>query len=158
MKELLARDVMTPHVVTVAEDMSTADLARFLIEHEISGAPVVDEQGRLVGVVSMTDLVRRNAQDAEEDARPGGGGFYRGDPYEFTLEDLGQKYVERQVMTVRDVMTPTVLTVEDTAPLSRVAATMLEHHVHRLIVARGRDPVGIITSLDLLKALAGQQA
>jgi CBS domain-containing protein len=153
MKNLTARDVMTPHVVTVVEDMSTHDLARFLIEHEISGAPVVDEQGRLVGVVSMTDIVR---SDAEEDEREESSGFYRGDPYEFTLEDLGQKYVERQAVTVRDVMTPAIHSVEDTTPVAEVAALMLDRHVHRLIVMRGQDPVGIITSLDLLKMLARQ--
>jgi CBS domain-containing protein len=154
MKNLLARDVMTPHVVTVVEDMSTHDLARFLVEHEISGAPVVDDHGRLVGVVSMTDIVRSDAERDEDLDNPA---YYRGDPYEVTLEDLGQKYVEQQAVTVREVMTPAVHSVADTAPVSEVAGAMLDRHVHRLIVMRGQDPVGIITSLDLLRMLAGQQ-
>lgn len=154
MKKLLARDVMTPHVVTVAEDMSTHDLARFLVEHEISGAPVVDAQGRLVGVVSMTDIVRSDAERDEDLDNPG---YYRGDPYDFTLEDLGQKYVEQQSVTVREVMTPAIHSVADTAPVAEVAAMMLERHVHRLIVMRDADPVGIITSLDLLRMIAGAQ-
>lgn len=153
MKNLLARDVMTPHVVTVAEDMPTHDLARFLIEHEISGAPVVDAQGRLVGVVSMTDIAR---SEAERDEEPNYPGFYRGDPYEFTLEDFGQKYIEQQSVTVREVMTPAIHSVPDVAPVAEVAAMMLDRHVHRLLVMHEADAVGIVTSLDLLRMVAGK--
>jgi CBS domain-containing protein len=147
---------MTPDVVTVADDMSTHEAARFFIEHEISGAPVVDDQGRLVGVVSLTDIVRSVTEEDDEGDRPGRSAFYRGDVGDITLEDLGQRFVEQQARSVRDVMTPTIHAVKDSDPVAVVAKAMLDQHIHRLIVMRGADVVGIISSLDLLKVLAGR--
>jgi CBS domain-containing protein len=142
--------------VTVADDMSTHEAARFFIEHEISGAPVVDDQGRLVGVVSLTDIVRSVTEEDDDGERSGRSAFYRGDDDEITLEDLGQRFVEQQARSVRDVMTPTIHAVKDADPVAVVARAMIDQHIHRLIVMRGADAVGIISSLDLLKVLAGR--
>src|SRR5215203_5722911 len=62
MRPIIAADVMNPNVLMVQEDMTAGELASFLVESEISGAPVVDPTGRLVGVVSLTDLARSVAQ------------------------------------------------------------------------------------------------
>ena len=70
------RDLMNPDIMTVTDEMTTDELARYLIEREISGAPVVDSQGRVVGVVSMTDIGRNLAEPAEVSATSG---FYRDD-------------------------------------------------------------------------------
>jgi predicted transcriptional regulator len=147
------KDVMNPDVMTVADEMTTGDLARYLTEREISGAPVVDGQGHLIGVVSMTDIGRHIAEPSEFEAsrRPD---FYGDSADELTLEDLGQRYVEQSAATVRDVMTPVVHQVPATATVAEAARVMIREHIHRLVVTQGRQPVGIITSMDLLRVVA----
>src|SRR5262249_2273417 len=108
------KDLMNPDIMTVGDEMTTDELARFLIEREISGAPVVDGQGQLVGVVSMTDIGRNMAEPA--DFASSESGFYRdAAAADFSLEDLGQRYVEDRSVTVRDVMTPVIHRVPVTA-------------------------------------------
>jgi len=145
------KDLMNPDIMTVADEMTTDELARYLIEREISGAPVVDSQGHLVGVVSMTDI-GRNMAEPPDFVPSRGSDFYRDDPVD--LEDLGQRFVEERAVTVRDVMTPVIHQVPVTASLAEVARIMVEQHIHRLVVTQGKDPVGIITSMDLLKTIA----
>ena len=147
-KELMSADIMT-----VADEMTTDELARYFIEREISGAPVVDGQGRLIGVVSMTDIGRTMAEPSDLTSQRDST-FYRDDVENLTLEDLGQRYVEERAVTVRDVMTPVIHQVPVTASVGEVARIMVERHIHRLVVTQGKDPVGIITSMDLLKIVA----
>ncbi len=154
MSSLCARDVMTPVVVTVTDEMSTNDLVRRLVEQEISGAPVVDGQGHLVGVVSMTDVLR---SISDEHASALSSGFYDVDPADLTLEDLGQRYVEQQAVTVREIMSPVIHSIEETAPVADIARSMLDQHIHRLVVMRGSDAVGVVSSLDLLKLIADRR-
>jgi len=149
------KDLMNPDIMTVVDEMTTDELARYLIEREISGAPVVDGQGQLVGVVSMTDI-GRNVAEPSDFASSRSSGFYRDDATELTLQDLGQRYVEERAVTVRDVMTPVIHQVPVTASVAEVARIMVERHIHRLVVTQGKDPVGIITSMDLLKMVADQ--
>ena len=101
------KDVMNPDIMTVADDMTSGDLVRFLNEREISGAPVVDSQGHFIGVVSMTDIARHLSEPSEfVSAREE---FYQDAGDEVTLEDFGQRYVEERAVTVRDVMTPSFI-------------------------------------------------
>jgi predicted transcriptional regulator len=149
------KDLMNPDIMTVADDMTTNELARYLIEREISGAPVVDSEGHLIGVVSMTDIGRTVAEPSDDESSRGSS-FYGEIAADLTLEDLGQRYVEERVVTVRDVMTPVIHHVPVTASAAEAARVMVDQHIHRLIVTQGKEPVGIITSLDLLKVVAGQ--
>jgi predicted transcriptional regulator len=148
------KDEMTSDIMTVADDMTTDELVRFLNEREISGAPVVDGQGHFIGVVSMTDVGRHLAEPSDfESARVE---FYRDIRDEVTLEDLGQRYVEGRAVNVRDVMTPVVHHVAATAAVAEAARIMVERHIHRLVVTEGRQPVGMITSMDLLRVVSEQ--
>jgi predicted transcriptional regulator len=148
------KDVMSPDIMTVADDMTTDELARYLTEHEISGAPVVDAQGHLVGMVSLTDIGREVAEPSEFGS-PERSEFYR-DTDDLTLEDLAQRSVEERAVAVRDVMTPVVHQVPASASVAKAARIMIEHHIHRLVVTQGKEPVGIITSMDLLRVVAGE--
>ena len=148
------KDVMSPDIMTVADDMTTDELARYLTEHEISGAPVVDAQGHLVGVVSLTDIGREVAEPSEFGS-PERSDFYRDTADDLTLEELAQRSVEERAVAVRDVMTPVVHQVPASAPVAKAARIMIEHHIHRLVVTQGKEPVGIITSMDLLRVVAG---
>ena len=145
---------MNPDIMTVSEDMTTDELALYLTEREISGAPVVDGQGHLIGVVSMTDIGRHIAEPPEFASSRRS--EFRGETAEdLALEDLGQRYVEERAVTVRDVMTPVVHQVPSSAAVAAAARIMIENHIHRLVVTEGKEPVGIITSMDLLRVVAG---
>jgi predicted transcriptional regulator len=148
------KDVMNPDIMTVADDMTTEELVRFLDEREISGAPVVDSQGHFIGVVSMTDIGRHLAEPS--DFASAHDEFYRDLRDELTLEDFGQRNIEGSAVTVRDVMTPVVHHVAATAAVAEAARIMAERHIHRLVVTEGRQPVGMITSTDLLRVIAEQ--
>jgi len=148
------KDVMNPDIMTVADDMTTEELVRFLDEREISGAPVVDSQGHFIGVVSMTDIGRHLSEPAEfVSTHPD---FYRDMVAEMTLEEFGERDVEALAVTVRDVMTPVVHHVAATATVAEAARTMVERHIHRLVVTQDGQPVGMITSMDLLRVVAEQ--
>jgi len=149
------KDLMNPDIMTVADEMTTDELARYLIEREISGAPVVDSQGHLIGVVSMTDIGRNMAEPSDVELSRDSG-FYRDIAADFTLEDSGERYVEERAVTVRDVMTPVIHQVPVTASVTEAARVMVDQHIHRLVVTQGKEPVGIITSMDVLKMVAEQ--
>jgi predicted transcriptional regulator len=149
------KDVMNPDIMTVSDDMTTDELVRYLAEREISGAPVVDSQGHLIGVVSMTDIGRHLAEPSDF-ASSGRSEFYRDTADEVTLEELGQRYVGERTATVRDVMTPVIHQVSVTASVAEAARIMIENHIHRLVVTQGKEPVGIISSIDLLRVVAEQ--
>ncbi len=152
LKTRKVKDLMNADIMTVTDEMTTDELARYLTEREISGAPVVDSQGHLIGVVSMTDIGRNLAEPS--DLIPSrDSSFQRDDASDLTLDDLGQRYVEERAVTVRDVMTPVVHQVPVTASVAQAARIMVEQHIHRLVVTQGKEPVGIITSMDLLKML-----
>lgn len=155
MSEPTARDVMNDEILTVTEEMSVHELAAFLTDHEISGAPVEDAAGRLVGVVSTTDLARTafESGSAEEDEHP----FYRSWAEDsLDLDDLADLHIEEEGLMVKDIMTPTVFAVEADAPVSHVARSMLDGHLHRLLVIDGEKVVGIVSTSDLLRLLAGE--
>ena len=153
MSERTARDVMTPEIEAIPETLTVRNLATFLIDNEISGAPVEDENGQLVGVVSLTDLARS--------ASEGGSGlgerrstFYMPDWEEIANpNELAELHLEDDGLLVRDIMTPTVLAVDVDMPVSQVAKAMLEGHVHRLVVIDDTKVVGIVSSTDLLQVL-----
>jgi CBS domain-containing protein len=155
MRPITAADVMNPNVLMVQEDMTVEELAQFLVESEISGAPVVDSTGRLVGVVSVTDLARSVAQgtDAVADrANPDffvseWGGTLRHDE----VEEL--RFSQETGMRVRDIMTPAIYSVDAETPIPEVAETLINSHIHRLLVTSGERVVGIVTSSDLLGLL-----
>ena len=149
------KDLMNPDIMTVADEMTTDELARYLIEHEISGAPVVDGQGHLIGVVSMTDIGRTMAEPSDVESSSSSG-FYRDIAADYTLEEPGERYVDQRAVTVRDVMTPVIHQVPMTASVAQAARIMVDQHIHRLVVTQGKEPVGIITSMDVLKMVAEQ--
>lgn len=156
MRPITAADVMNPNVLVVQEDMTVEELARFLVESEISGAPVVDPDGRLVGVVSITDLARSVADTTADPPGPDffvseWGGTLRRDEVERLR--FGARFDEGTEMRVRDIMTPDVYSVHAETPIPEVAETLINSHIHRLLVINGERVVGIVTSSDLLGLL-----
>jgi CBS domain-containing protein len=159
MRPITAADVMNPNVLVVQDDMTVEELASFLVEKEISGAPVEDATGRLVGVVSVTDLalsVARGADLARDQSSPDF--FVR--EWDDTLrrddvEELrfGERFDAGTEMQVRDIMTAAIYSVDAETPIPELAETLINSHIHRLLVTSGGRVVGIITSSDLLGLL-----
>lgn len=133
MRPITAGDLMNPEILTVDADLTVRELASFLVENEISGAPVRDKEERIVGVVSLFDIAAV-ASDGEDGTGAG-------------LED------PRDGLLVADIMTPVVHSVTEDATVSEVAAAMLKGHLHRLLVTREDQAVGIISTSDLLGLL-----
>jgi len=151
-REMKASDIMQTNVITVTEDASLSEVETLLSENRITGMPVTDEAGDLVGVISVTDLIERYTEDA--DARPRRGrGFYDVATYGLEEEDLETFDVPKESEeTAGSLMTAEVLTVKSDLTLRLVAREMVRHKVHRLLVNEGRKTVGIITTMDLLRA------
>ncbi len=157
MRKISASDLMNSEVLTVPEEMSVRELAAFLVDNQISGAPVVDSRGKPVGVVSMVDIVAYASDDSEIGGEESNPHFYVRDLEEqFNGEDLGDIHVEHGGLTVADIMTPSVYSVSEDATVSEVASHMLSAHLHRLLVTRGDEVVGIISTSDLLGLLVDE--
>jgi CBS domain-containing protein len=125
--------------------MTMRQLARLFEENEISGAPVVNKEGRVIGVVSKTDLIRR-CSEGTLDIPP---------TYLFeALSDANsddEDIIPEQLVCVEDFMTHEPVTVSPTVSAGHVAHLMFERRIHRIIVVDDQNfPIGIITSLDLL--------
>ncbi|MEA2564447.1 MAG: hypothetical protein QOH06_5951 [Acidobacteriota bacterium] len=143
MRPITAADVMNPNVLMVQEDMTVGELASFLVESEISGAPVVNADGRLVGVVSVTDLAAERA----------GSDFFVGEWGGSLRRDAVEELRFGDETRVRDIMTPAIYSVDAETPIPEVAETLINSHIHRLLVTSGERVVGIVTSSDLLGLL-----
>lgn len=143
---LLARDLMTATVVTVQPDLPVTALARLLASRGISSAPVVDEQGRLLGIVTEADLLRRLA--GAEDAPVGWlqGLFQRSDPEAI-------HYARTHGTTAQDIMTRDPVTVEPDATAAHCARLMEQHRIKRLPVVHEGRLAGIVSRADLLRAV-----
>jgi CBS domain-containing protein len=124
------REVMTKGVVSVSADSPIGEAARLLDTYHISGLPVVDRDGQLVGVVSQTDLLRARVIDHLWNAMPG--------------------------LAVRHLMTAPAVTAREGMPLDEAASLMEERQIHRLVVVGedGRTPIGVLSVSDLVHEMA----
>ncbi len=142
-----AGEIMTKSVIAVRPEAPLDQAVRLMIENRISGLAVLDAAGRAAGVLTEGDLLRR-VETGTEGKRPGW--------FEtiFAPGRLADDYVRTHGRRVEEVMTPEVLTVEETTPLDEVARIMRSKHVKRLPVTRAGLVVGIISRADLVKVLA----
>jgi CBS domain-containing protein len=175
---LTVRDIMQSDVVTVTTDATARDLARLLSDQQISGVPVLDGTGRLVGVVSSTDLVRLTAEetdvslvaaslegrmersepeDEEADADPYGF-FLPEDPRpaeQALIAELPESRVD--TTTVADIMTPVTFMVAPDAPVAELCDFLVRGRIHRAVVVKNHRLEGIVTSADVLRAVADRR-
>jgi CBS domain-containing protein len=146
-----AKDVMTADVITVTPDTTVEELGRLFIERRISGAPVVDADGNLFGIVTENDLIKRNER------------FHI--PTMIRLFDAfipvgGDSSIEREIKRmsaskVSEICTRKVVTVGPETPLADIATIMSEKDVHLLPVVSSGKLVGIIGKMDVIKGTVG---
>jgi CBS domain-containing protein len=145
---LTAADLMTTHVMTIPQEMSLREAARLLSRSSISGAPVVDAEGRCVGVLSSSDFVTW--------ARKGGEVAGGGESIHF-IAPWGEM-IDIEAFpdnAIRHYMTADLVTVPPTTPIGELAQKMVDAHIHRvLVVVQHKRPLGIVTSTDVMAAVA----
>ncbi len=156
LEQLRARDIMQPHVLTISEDWPVTHLAEFLTENSISGGPVVSEDGKLLGVVSLTDIVRHDSFPSRQPRKRLAHGYYKHAlETEYSDQDMASfRFGADDQAHVGDIMTPMIFSVEENASVKEVAVTMVTGRIHRVLVTRDDELVGIISALDVLKLLA----
>lgn len=145
-----ARDIMSDKVVCIDHKESVFDAAEMLLGARISAAPVTDEWGAIVGIVSEADLIRRPEIDTV-----GNKSWLR------RLLDSGaasaRTFVLAQTRRVADVMTKDVVTAHEDTTLRELVDLMERHDVKRIPIVRGRIVVGIVSRADLLRALLSRE-
>ncbi|ADG81526.1 hypothetical protein Tfer_1427 [Thermincola ferriacetica] len=145
-----AKDIMTKEVITARPEQTVREVAKILADKKISGVPVVDEAGKIVGIVTEADLlVQTQKLKVPSYVQLLGGIIYLDSVKEFE-EDL-RKAVAVQV---KDIMTTDVVTVEEDAEIEDIATTMADEGINRLPVVRDGALVGIVSRADIVKALA----
>jgi CBS domain-containing protein len=149
-----AMDIMTTDVITVDPDMTVQDLAKLLAERGISGAPVVDASGRLVGIVSEGDLLHRAEIGTARRHRERRRSWWLDD----FASDLARDYIRSHGRTVKDIMTRDVVTVTEDIDLGEVAALLEAKRIKRVPVTRDGKVIGIITRANLVRALASTKS
>lgn len=142
------KDVMTSPVVSIEPDSTVPQAVRIMLQRHISGLPVVDKAGRLVGIVTEGDLLRR-AETGTERKRPRWLEFLVGPG------KLAEEYTRAHARKISEVMTADPLTVTEDTPLEDVVRLMEKRRIKRVPVARGQEIVGIVSRANLIHALAG---
>jgi predicted transcriptional regulator len=155
-ENLTAKDVMVNDVLTVYEGWSIKRLTHFFIKHRISGAPVIASDHELVGVVSVSDIMRFDNLSLTDKALLISENVY--------MESIGQQLMPEDMKTlaeqaeenctVNSIMTPRVISVEATETLPYVAELMCKHSIRRIFVTKSGVICGIISSGDILAKLA----
>jgi CBS domain-containing protein len=142
-----AADVMTEKVLSVGPDTATTAAARVMLDNNVSGLPVVDGSGRLLGIVTEGDFLRRAETGTER---------RRSRWLEFLLGPgrLAADYVHTHGRKVDEVMTRDVVSVTEDVPLEEIVRLMERRRIKRVPVLRGGKLVGIVSRANLLRALA----
>lgn len=145
-----ARDIMTSPAITASPNTTLLEIVNLMLEHRISGVPIVDKTGSLAGLVSEGDLVRRKEIGTEQ-------------KHSWWLSIFGNatvladEFVKSHGITAADVMTKNVITANDDTPLWQIAETLEKEKIKRVPILRERRVVGIVSRANLLQALTLQQ-
>jgi CBS domain-containing protein len=141
-----ASDVMTRNVVSIGPDASVLDAVRLMLQHRISGLPVIDAAGALVGIVTEGDFLRR-AETGTQRKRPRWLEFIVGPGR------MADEYVHSSGRKIAEVMTPDVWSISEDEPLEKIAHLMERRRIKRAPVLRDGKVVGIVTRANLMRAM-----
>ena len=142
-----AKDIMTTSVISVPQDGTVEDAVRLMLDHHISALPVLDDQGRLKGLLSEGDLMRR-VRDTESPRRSWWLEIFGG------TSNTARDFVKLKSNRVEDVMTRDVVSVEEDTAVAEIARLLEKHRIKRVPVLRAGRVVGIVSRANLLHALS----
>jgi len=142
-----AHDVMVRDVVTVKPDTPVADVVDLLIEHDISALPVVDDEGNVIGIISESDLMRREELGTEKH-RP------RWIEAMTPASTLAREFAKSHGRRVGEIMSREVVSATEDMSLAEIAALLEKHRIKRVPILRDRKLVGIVSRSNLIQALA----
>jgi CBS domain-containing protein len=143
-----ALDVMTKNVVSVSPEATVQEAARLLAENHISGMPVLDDEGHLLGILTEGDLLHR----AEIGTKTRRRSWWL--EWLASNRELAAIYVKENARLVRDVMTTRVISVGETTPVHEIAELMEQHGIKRVPVTYEGELLGIVSRANLIKVLA----
>lgn len=147
---LRAQDLMTENVIAVTKETQVRELAKILTENNISGVPVVDGEGRLVGVVTESDLIFQNKKVHIPTAVAILDAFF----FLESPEKMEQEMKKMAGVTVGDIYAPEVTSVQKDTPLDELATLMAEKNIHTLPVLDQDELVGVIGKRDIIRIIA----
>jgi CBS domain-containing protein len=145
-----AMDVMVRNVLTVKPDTGVTEVARLLVENDISAVPVVDDQGKMVGIISEADLMRRKEIGTEK-RRP------------WWLEamtpatTLANEFAKSRGKRVAELMSSEVVSASEDAPLIEIATLLERHHIKRVPITKDGKLVGVVSRSNIIQALASSK-
>jgi CBS domain-containing protein len=139
-------DVMTRRVISIGPDAGIRDAMELMLKNRISGLPVIDSSGKLIGVLSETDFLRRAETGTEPRPSPWYDAF-------FGSGESARAYIRSHGLKVEDVMSRPPITVTGNTPLAEAVDIMERHRIKRLPVLHAGKVVGIVTRANLLRAL-----
>jgi CBS domain-containing protein len=145
-----AAEIMSERVFKVTPETAVAEVAQLLVERQISAVPVVDADDRVLGIITERDLMRRVELGTVPPAAPDAERFSE-------RTSRAAAYVKAHGTTAGDIMTPKVLTVTPETPLPEIADLMERWRIKRVPVVEAGRLVGIVSRLDLVRALCIQQ-
>ena len=148
---LKAKDIMTKDVITIRDEATVEELARLLMEHRISGVPVVNDENKIEGIVTENDLIRKNKRLHI--------------PTVIRLFDaylmVGSKSMEKEIKnmaatTVDEICTRKVVSITEETSLDEIATIMAEQHTHLLPVLSDGAVVGIVGKADVVRSMTNE--
>ncbi|PMR72481.1 CBS domain-containing protein [Billgrantia endophytica] len=142
-----AADVMTSKVITVSPDDDVREIARLLLENNISALPVVDADQKVLGIVSEGDLMRRVENGTDRRKSWWLKSIFAG-------ADNASDYIKSHARKAHEIMTPNPITIAEDEALHRVARLLEKHHIKRVPVLRDGRLVGIVSRANLLRGFS----
>jgi CBS domain-containing protein len=152
--ELKVREIMQTEVVTVRPDATVGDLADILAKNKVSGVPVVDDQGGVLGMVSEADII---LQDADLHF-PYYIQFLESVIYLQSVRKFEERFRKAFGSKVTEVMSEEVVAISPDASVREAATIMADRNINRLPVTEGGKLVGIVTRGDIVRAIAEHRA
>lgn len=151
---LTAETIMSTALLSAYEGWTIHRLAEFFIKHNISGAPVIASDHELVGVVTVSDIFKFSNMD-EQHRKEALRNYYR-EACEIDLDEASLRewsaHAEKNC-TVHQIMKKEIISVEKNFSIEQVAAVMVKHDVHRVVVTHNKIALGVITTMDILRTL-----
>ncbi len=145
-----AREIMSTDVYTIRKDTTIEEIAKIFTEKNISGVPVVDEQNKVIGMVSQKDLLYKDIQPRFPAVVEilGGLVFLQG------VKHYNEELKKLVATKAEDIMTGNVVTVDEETEVERIAELMVEKDVNRIPVLRGGKLAGIVSRADMVRYIA----